>query len=77
MNGFKLSSLSHFLAIATLSWLGNEKRGAIILLGLLAILLFANTQVKVFLNTVQGNLISALSVRNSTGFWQGITVAFA
>jgi vitamin B12/bleomycin/antimicrobial peptide transport system ATP-binding/permease protein len=77
MNGFKLRAVSQFWAIAKLYWLGNEKRGAISLLGLLAILLFANTQVKVFLNTVQGNLISALSVRNSTGFWQGITVAFA
>ena len=68
MNGFKLRAVSQFWAIAKLYWLGNEKRGAISLLGLLAILLFANTQVKVFLNTVQGNLISALSVRNSTGF---------
>ncbi|MEA5549597.1 ABC transporter ATP-binding protein/permease [Anabaena cylindrica UHCC 0172] len=76
MTRFKLSAVSQFWAIAKLYWLGNEKRGAISLLVLLAVLLFANTQVKVFLNTVQGNLISALSVRNSAEFWQGIIVAF-
>jgi putative ATP-binding cassette transporter len=77
MNGFKLRAVSQFWAIAKLYWVGNQKRGAISLLGVLAVLLFANTQVKVFLNTIQGNLISDLSSRDSVRFWQNILVAFA
>jgi putative ATP-binding cassette transporter len=77
MNRFRLTAVSQFWAIAKLYWVGNQKRGAISLLGVLAVLLFANTQVKVFLNTIQGNLISDLSSRDSVRFWQNILVAFA
>ncbi|MBD2561911.1 MULTISPECIES: ABC transporter ATP-binding protein/permease [Nostoc] len=76
MNRFSLKAVKRFWAIAQLYWLGNEKRGAIGLLVLLGVLLLATTQVKVFLNTIQGDLISALSAHNSTKFWQGILVAF-
>ncbi|MEA5616269.1 ABC transporter ATP-binding protein/permease [Cronbergia sp. UHCC 0137] len=77
MNRFKPKAVSQFWAIAKLYWLGDEKRGAIALLLLLGVLLFANTQVKVFLNGIQGDLISALSARDSSRFWQGVLVAFA
>ncbi|MEH2023989.1 ABC transporter ATP-binding protein/permease [Nostoc sp.] len=76
MNRFSLKAVKRFWAIAQLYWLSNEKRGAIGLLVLLGVLLLATTQVKVFLNTIQGDLISALSAHNSTKFWQGILVAF-
>ncbi|MFN6472846.1 MAG: ABC transporter ATP-binding protein/permease [Nostoc sp. SerVER01] len=76
MNRFSLKAVKRFWAIAQLYWLGNEKRGAIGLLVLLGVLLLATTQVKVLLNSKQGDLISALSAHNSTKFWQGILVAF-
>ncbi|WP_445632643.1 ABC transporter ATP-binding protein/permease [Nostoc sp. DSM 114161] len=76
MNRFSLKAVKRFWAIAQLYWLGDEKRGAIGLLVLLGVLLLATTQVKVLLNSKQGDLISALSDHNSTKFWQGILVAF-
>ena len=76
MNRFNLQAVKQFWAIAKLYWLGNEKFGVLGLFLLLAVLLLANTQVKVFLNTLQGDLISALAAGNSTLFWQGIVSAF-
>lgn len=76
MNRFNLQPVKQFWAIAKLYWFGNEKFGVLGLFLLLAVLLLANTQVRVFLNTIQGDLISALAARNSTRFWQGIFVAF-
>jgi putative ATP-binding cassette transporter len=75
MNRFNFTVVKRFWAIAKLYWLGNEKQGAIGLLVLLGVLLLVNTQVKVFLNTIQGELISALSAHNSVRFWQGVIVA--
>lgn len=75
MNRFNLTVVKRFWAIAKLYWLGNEKKGANGLLVLLGVLLLANTQVKVFLNTIQGELISALSAHDSVRFWQGVIVA--
>jgi putative ATP-binding cassette transporter len=75
MNRFNLTVVKRFWAIAKLYWLGNEKQGANGLLVLLGVLLLANTQVKVFLNTIQGELISALSVHDSARFWQGVVIA--
>lgn len=76
MNRFNLRAVKQFVAIAKLYWLGNEKRGALGLLVLLGVFLLASTQVKVLLNAMQGDLISALAARESTRFWQGIVVAF-
>lgn len=76
MSKFKPRAVSQFWAIAKLYWLEGEKRPAIILLLLMGVLLLGNTQVKVFLNGIQGDLISALSSRDSNRFWQGIGVAF-
>ncbi|MBR8835382.1 MAG: ABC transporter ATP-binding protein/permease [Stigonema ocellatum SAG 48.90 = DSM 106950] len=75
MNRFNLKALKQFWAIARLYWLGNEKQGALGLLVLLGVFLLANTQVKVFLNTIHGEIISALSAHNSTRFWQDVLVA--
>ncbi|MCV3217386.1 ABC transporter ATP-binding protein/permease [Plectonema radiosum NIES-515] len=75
MNRFNFKVVKRFWAIAKLYWLGNEKKGANALLALLGVLLLATTQVKVFLNTIQGELISALSARDSPRFWQGVIIA--
>jgi len=77
MNKIKPKAISQFWAIAKLYWLEGEKRPAIILLLLMGVLLLANTQLKVFLNGIQGDLISALSSKDSYRFWQGIVIAFA
>ena len=76
MNRFNLQAVKQFWAIAKLYWLGNEKFGVLGLFLSLGVLLLANTQVKVFLNTLQGDLISALAAGNDTLFWQGILFAF-
>ena len=77
MNKIKPKAISQFWAIAKLYWLEGEKRPAIILLLLMGVLLLANTQLKVFLNGIQGDLVSALSSKDSDRFWQGIVIAFA
>ncbi|VXD10559.1 ABC-type uncharacterized transport system, permease and ATPase components, involved in Hassallidin biosynthesis [Planktothrix serta PCC 8927] len=76
MNQFSLRGIKEFWGIAKLYWLGDEKRGALLLLILLGVLLLMNTQVKVLLNNLQGDLISALSARDRLRFWQGILFAF-
>lgn len=75
MNRFNLKVVKRFWTIAKLYWLGNEKQGALGLLVLLGVLLFASTQVKVFLNALQGEWISALSNHDSTRFWQSVILA--
>ncbi|MEC4813762.1 MAG: ABC transporter ATP-binding protein, partial [Scytonema sp. PMC 1069.18] len=75
MNRFDLKVIKRFWAIAKLYWLGNEKQNALALLVLLAVLLIANAQVRVFLNNIQGNFMSALSARDSTRFWQNVLIA--
>ncbi|MBD2136139.1 ABC transporter ATP-binding protein/permease [Anabaena sp. FACHB-1237] len=74
---FKFQSVKRFWSIAKLYWFGNEQQGALALLVFLGVLLFANTQLKVVLNTVQGNLITSLAAKNSPGFWQGILLVLA
>ncbi len=75
MGRVKFTVFKRFWAISKLYLLGNEKKGAIGLLLILAVLLFANTQVKVLLNTQQGNLISALAARDSDRFSQVVILA--
>jgi len=77
MNRFNFKAVQQFWAIAKLYWLSSEKFNVLGLFTVLGVLLFANTQVKVFLNTIQGDLISALATQDRTRFWQGIVVAFA
>lgn len=75
MNRLNLQAVKQFWAIAKLYWLGDEKQGVLGLFAILGVLLFTNTQVKVFLNAMQGEFISALAARNNTRFWQVIVVA--
>jgi len=75
MNQFNLRVVKRFWAITKLYWLGNEKQGALGLLALLGVLLFASTQVKVFLNALQGEWISALANQDNSRFWQTVSLA--
>ena len=72
MNRINLTVVQRFWAIAKLYWLGDEKKGAIALLGLLAILLVAYTQLSVQLNAQQGELFSALSKLDTPRFWRTV-----
>ncbi|MBL1209941.1 ABC transporter ATP-binding protein/permease [Geminocystis sp. GBBB08] len=72
MRGFNFSVFSRFWAIAKLYWLGNEKKGAFTLLIVLGLLLVGYTQLSVLLNTAQGDLISTLSAKNETKFWETV-----
>lgn len=72
MKGFNLKIFKQFWAIAKLYWWGEEKKGALILLALLGLLLIGYTQLSVILNTQQGGIISSLSAKDQTRFWQTI-----
>lgn len=72
MRGFNLNVFRRFWAIAKLYWLGSEKKGAFILLGILGLLLVGYTQLSVLLNTAQGGLISTLAAKDEAKFWQTV-----
>jgi putative ATP-binding cassette transporter len=72
MKGFNLKIFKQFWAIAKLYWWGEEKKGALTLLALLGLLLIGYTQLSVILNTQQGGIISSLSAKDQTRFWQTI-----
>ncbi|NES82810.1 MAG: ABC transporter ATP-binding protein, partial [Moorea sp. SIO2B7] len=74
MNRFNLKIFKRFWAIAKLYWFGEEKRGALVLLGLLGVLLLGYTQLSVILNAQQGGLISALSAKDEPRFWEAVGV---
>ena len=76
MDRFNLSILKRFWSLAKLYWLGDEKKGALTLLGLLFVLLVAYTQLSVLLNQQQGNIISSLSAREVDRFWTTIKTFF-
>ena len=77
MNRFNLKVFKRFTAIAKLYWFGDEKKGALTLLGLLFILLVAYTQLSVILTQKQGEIISSLSAKDVDRFWQTIKIFLA
>ena len=76
MNRFNLRAFKEFWSLAKRYWLGDEKKGALALLGLLFVLLVAYTQLSVLLNQQQGNIISSLSAKNGDRFWDTIQTFF-
>jgi len=76
MKRINLEPFKRFWAIAKLYWLGNEKKGAICLLALLALLLLSFTWMNVVLNTKSGELITALSNQDKTRFYGDIKILF-
>ena len=76
MNRFNFRIFAKFWSLAKLYWLGNEKKGALALLGLLFALLVAYTQLSVLLNQQQGNIISSLSAKEADRFGETIQTFF-
>ena len=76
MNRFNLTVLKRFWSLAKLYWFGDEKKGALLLLGLLFLLLLGYTQLSVLLNQQQGDIISSLSAKNADRFWNTIRTFF-
>ena len=83
MERFNLKVFRRFWAIARAYWFGDEKWKARGLLLLIVVLLLGYTGLSVLLNTQRGELISALSAKSESRFWQtvgvflGILVAYA
>ena len=76
MNRFNFTVLKRFWSLAKLYWFGDEKKGALALLGLLFVLLVAYTNLSVLLNQQQGDIISSLSAKNADRFWSTIQTFF-
>ncbi len=77
MNRFNFQVFQRFSAIAKLYWFGNEKKGALTLLGLLLILLIAYTQLSVIITQKQGEIISSLSAKDVDRFWKTVQIFLA
>lgn len=77
MNRLNLSIVKRFWAIAKLYWLGDEKKGAFSLLVVLAVFLVGYTLLSVQLNTQQGEIVSALSSRDTPRFWRTVWLYLA
>ncbi|MEL6856437.1 MAG: ABC transporter ATP-binding protein, partial [Cyanobacteria bacterium J06607_13] len=80
---FNFQVFRRFWAIAKPYWLGDKKWQALGLLALIVLLLLAYTGLSVLINNQRGELISALSAKNESRFWQtvaifiGVLVAYA
>ncbi|MEL6470110.1 MAG: ABC transporter ATP-binding protein/permease [Cyanobacteria bacterium J06623_4] len=80
---FNFQVFRRFWAIAKPYWLGDKKWQALGLLALIVLLLFAYTGLSVLINNQRGELISALSAKSESRFWQtvaifiGVLVAYA
>ncbi|TVQ07912.1 MAG: ABC transporter ATP-binding protein/permease [Leptolyngbya sp. DLM2.Bin27] len=83
MERFNLKGFRRFWAIAKTYWFGDEKWKAGGLLLLIAVFLVGYTGLSVVLNNKRGVLISALSARDESRFWEtvlvfiGVLVAYA
>lgn len=74
MERFNFRVFQRFWAIAKAYWLGDEKWKARGLLLLIVVLLLAYTGLSVVLNNQRGVLISALSAKDESRFWQTVTI---
>jgi vitamin B12/bleomycin/antimicrobial peptide transport system ATP-binding/permease protein len=74
MQRFNLTVPRQFWAIAKPYWFGEEKWYARGMLLLVVVLSLGYTGLSVVLNNQRGELISALSARNETRFWQTILI---
>ncbi|MGW8392313.1 ABC transporter ATP-binding protein/permease [Pseudoduganella sp. HUAS MS19] len=67
-----LAALKQFISVAKPYWLGNERRTAWGLLLLLIVLMLAETQLAVLLNSQSGEMTSALAGRDGERFWKSV-----
>ncbi len=77
MERFNFEVFRRFWAIARAYWVGDEKWKARGLLLLIVALLLGYTGLSVVLNTQRGELISALSAKSESRFWQTVGVFIA
>ena len=77
MERFNFKVFRRFWAIARSYWVGDEKWKARGLLLLIVVLLLGYTGLSVVLNTQRGELISALSAKSESRFWQTVGVFIA
>ena len=71
-----LNLLKQALSIAKPYWSSKEGRRSWWLLGVLILLLLADTQLNVWFNTQAGELASALAAREGTRFWHSVRTYF-
>ena len=74
MQRFNLQIFQRFWTIAKTYWFSDEKWKARGLLLITILLLLAYTGLSVVLNNQRGELISALSAKNESRFWQTVTI---
>ncbi len=74
MKRFNLQIFQRFWTIAKTYWFSDEKWKARGLLCLIVLLLLAYTGLSVVLNNQRGELISALSAKNESRFWQTVII---
>ncbi|MEO0541752.1 MAG: ABC transporter ATP-binding protein/permease [Cyanobacteria bacterium P01_A01_bin.105] len=74
MQRFNLQIFQRFWTIAKTYWFSDEKWKARGLLLLIVVLLFAYTGLSVVLNNQRGELISSLSAKSESRFWQTVVI---
>ena len=74
MERFNFKVFERFWAIAKAYWFGEDKWKARGLLLLIVVLLLGYTGLSVLLNTQRGELISALSAKSESRFWQTVAI---
>ncbi|MEM7794165.1 MAG: ABC transporter ATP-binding protein/permease [Cyanobacteria bacterium P01_C01_bin.118] len=74
MKRFNVQIFQRFWTIAKTYWFSDEKWKARGLLLLIVLLLLAYTGLSVVLNNQRGELISALSTKNESRFWQTVII---
>ncbi|MEM9487227.1 MAG: ABC transporter ATP-binding protein/permease [Cyanobacteria bacterium P01_F01_bin.116] len=74
MKRFNVQIFQRFWTIAKTYWFSDEKWKARGLLLLIVLLLLAYTGLSVVLNNQRGELISALSAKNESRFWQTVII---
>lgn len=70
--GLSLAAWRQFLQVARPYWRGHQKKAAWGLLGLLILLMLAETQFAVMLNNQTGEMTSALAARDGDRFWASV-----
>jgi putative ATP-binding cassette transporter len=70
--GLSLAAWRQFIQVAKPYWLGNQKKAAWMLLGLLIVLMLAETKFAVMLNDQSGEMTSALAARDADRFWASV-----
>ena len=67
-----LAGWRQFVKVAVPYWLGDRRRAAWSLIGLLIVLMLCETQLAVMLNNTTGEMTSALAARDPPRFWDAV-----